>query len=197
MIKSKEKEKEKHKFLSGRQWAHNFLFTSILFTFFITTSAFAQYQKIWFTEQFAESTYSPESSMRLIERDSKEDVYESITNFCELLPAETKKDEYVSISLPGGGSTGKVGKPGLPYYGRFILVPDGVEVKLVIDSVEIKPIAGKHKVFPVQPSGPEVEDRITSDLVIDEKTYSQDKYLFEDEVVQITSDMLLKDKRYI
>ena len=78
--------------------------------------------------------------------------FTSVAEWCWV--AKTQLDdgnEYTLLDLPGRAAGGAIGSPRLPYYGKFIRVPNGAEVRLVVDEVTRSEIAGRYMVAPEQP----------------------------------------------
>ena len=75
--------------------------------------------------------------------------FTSVAEWCWV--AKTQLDdgnEYTLLDLPGRAAGGAIGSPRLPYYGKFIRVPNGAEVRLVVDEVTRSEIAGRYMVAP-------------------------------------------------
>ena len=78
--------------------------------------------------------------------------FTSVAEWCWV--AKTRLDdgnEYARLDLPGRAAGGAIGSPRLPYYGKFIRVPNSAEVRLVVDSVTWNEIDGRYTVAPEQP----------------------------------------------
>ncbi len=76
--------------------------------------------------------------------------FESQATSCTVDAVRLADGDYSVLELPGGGRFGEVGEPQLPCYGRFVEVPAGAAVRLVIDNVEWVAFKGEYKVAPRQ-----------------------------------------------
>jgi alpha-tubulin suppressor-like RCC1 family protein len=84
---------------------------------------------------------------------------------------------FTGLALPGGSVGGKDGSPTLPYYGQFVNVPDGADVKLVIDEVAWAPIAGQFTIVPRQPAPADTKDAPEPPFTQDLEAYRQDAWI--------------------
>ncbi len=78
--------------------------------------------------------------------------FTSEADWCYAAPLVMEDGEtYTRLNLPGMAAGGEVGKPRIPYHGKFVRVPDGAKVRLVVQDVIWESIGGTHTVDPVQP----------------------------------------------
>jgi hypothetical protein len=92
-----------------------------------------------------------EPAIRLLSKAGNRADFECSAPWCRASRIRLNSEEYTVLELPGGGDGGEIGDPQLPCYGKFIQVPDGAEVRLVIDKVDWVPIEGKFDIAPRQP----------------------------------------------
>ncbi|MDD5310013.1 MAG: C25 family cysteine peptidase, partial [Deltaproteobacteria bacterium] len=73
--------------------------------------------------------------------------------------AEKDQTEYTQLSVPGCGSSGKVGEPEMPFKGVWLEVPWGVEVSAYIKDLDYETYSAISDVMPAQPPRPNPSDK--------------------------------------
>ncbi|MBI5383646.1 MAG: hypothetical protein HZA90_03065 [Verrucomicrobia bacterium] len=114
---------------------------------------------------------------RLLTTEKSRADFESSASVCVARSARKHGADYTALELPGGSLGGEVGEPQLPYYGQFIQVPEEATVRLVIDSVEWAPLAGRFEVGPRQAAPPDVRGAPPSVFTKKAEVYGKDEFL--------------------
>ena len=99
---------------------------------------------------------------------------------------------YQKISLPGAGTSGDIGGPGLPFYSTWFSIPRASSVVTEVVQVEYKELDG-FRVHPVQEPLPEVR-YIMPNFAFDRALYTADEYTPQHEVWAGDAS-LLRDQR--
>ena len=185
-------------YMAARQNLLSRFFVLLVLTAFIAaaTPVFAAQQKVWFTSQHGTQAASEISPIQITEKTEQKVSFQSVALYGYFTDVEKNGQSFVRVRLPGGGVSGEIGRPELPVYGKFIAVPEGAQVQLIIDSVETEPIDGTYTVLPMQPPVPDT-DAPPPEFTMDNETYQTDAYLNEKEVVKITQDVIVRGKRLV
>ncbi len=117
-----------------------------------------------------------EPPTRLLSKGDKRANFESAAAWARATVVRLNHEEYTALELPGGGTSGEFGEPALPSYGKFIQVPDGAKVRLVIDKVDWTTIEGKFTVAPRQPPPPDLAGAAAPPFARKPEAYARDEF---------------------
>jgi len=88
--------------------------------------------------------------VRLVVKGVDRSDFEAVSDGAWVHPRTLAGRDFSMLELEGGGVGGEIGDPQIPYHGQFIQVPEGSQVRLVIDEVQWAEIEGQFSVMPRQ-----------------------------------------------
>jgi hypothetical protein len=118
-----------------------------------------------------------DSPTRLVSKADKRANFESAAAWARAGVVRLRNQEYTTLELPGGGTWGEIGEPALPSYGKFVQVPDGAKVRLVIDKVDWVAVDGTFAVVPRQPPPPDLPGAPAPPFARKAEAYARDEFL--------------------
>ena len=122
--------------------------------------------------------------------------FSSAVDWCWESKVQLDGSEYSVLDLPGLAAGGPIGSPRLPYHGKFIRVPDGAAVRLVVDAVTWSAIAGQYAVAPVQQSPTLAIDAPAPAFAKDAATYALDAWMPESPI-RIADRMRIRGREFV
>ncbi len=122
--------------------------------------------------------------------------FESSADWCWQRPARLNGEDYSALDLPGGSTGGRVGDPQLPYHGKFIRVPDGAGVRLVVDETVWTELPGTHRVAPRQPAPSDALGAVQPPFVRNPGSYEADAWT-QAQPVEIADRMRIRGREFI
>ena len=88
--------------------------------------------------------------IRLVTKATDRSDFEASSDGVWVHPRTLDGRDFSMLELDGGGVGGEIGDPQIPNHGQFIQVPEGSQVRLVIDEVQWVDIAGQFTIMPRQ-----------------------------------------------
>ena len=95
---------------------------------------------------------------------------------------------YQRLSLPNSGTTTEIGKPELPAFGRFVAVPRGADLEVVVLDETVETSAG-YLLYPAQQ--PRIDQDEEPDFVIDLASYERDEY-YPTRIVELEEPAIIR-----
>jgi hypothetical protein len=99
---------------------------------------------------------------------------------------------FQKVSLPGAGTSGMTGEPGLPLYARWLAIPSGSSVSARVVEADYVEFSG-YNLYPVQRPLPDIENAF-QEFTINLGAYTANRYLPE-QAVTVGNPCILRDMR--
>ena len=112
----------------------------------------------------------------------------------EKISADSNEFFRLSCPLPNSGTTLEIGKPQLPVFSTFIILPDGMDAKVELEDPEYQTFEN-FTIYPSQHLPTEKEQEILP-FVIDEKTYSKNSF-YPEKTVQLGETINFRGLRMV